>query len=71
MLVKDANERPARKFHISSIQRRLKNSITTPKQQYSCLSKQQYSCLSKQICLHYINRGYKLYYHSLEFSLPS
>ena len=33
MLVKDANERPACKFHISSIQRRLKNSITTPKQQ--------------------------------------
>ena len=35
MLVKDANERPACKFHISSIQRRLKNSITTPKQQTS------------------------------------
>ena len=33
MLVKDANERPACKFQISSIQRRLKNSITTPKQQ--------------------------------------
>ena len=33
MLVKDANERPACKFHIRSIQRRLKNSITTPKQQ--------------------------------------
>ena len=35
MLVKDANERPACKFHISSIQRRLKNSIATPKQQTS------------------------------------
>ena len=35
MLVKDANERPACKFHISSVQRRLKNSITTPKQQTS------------------------------------
>ena len=33
MLVKDANERPTCKFQISSIQRRLKNSITTPKQQ--------------------------------------
>ena len=35
MLVKDANERPACKFHSSLIQRRLKNSITTPKQQTS------------------------------------
>ena len=37
MLVKDANERPACKFCIGSIQRRLKNSITTPKHQTSHL----------------------------------